>query len=466
MGIVCMIAGLVFLFNPNVVLLDVLPDCVGCLLILVGIYRISRLNLTLRDAYSDFWRLMIVGLCKLPALWVYSAFAGGSGDVWGLLFSFGFGIFEAFYAIRAFKGLFDGLTLLANDRPDVDIAGSAVFHRLSEVRLLTYLFMAIKPLFAALPELCNLSSEEYGTVTSEGIQSVARFRLLFTVAAAAIVLILGIAWLVRIAGYFRRIGKDRDFLAALDLRYREEILSDPLRQNVSRVGTALILIGAAALFSLEFKFDGFNVLPHPIFLGILLGAVLWIRKIYPARCKKAVRSIGIAIVGSAAAWAYTFAYVWSFYSVYLTDSAEGADFSVSSVLETLLLRDFNMIYGYYGMIAAALIDGALFLWVLLCLRGLLTDIIRDHTGGTFAPNGHLIGGGSIEKNIRPILNLLNVVTLFGGISALSGVVFAALLPYLPAYWMADMGLRILYIVLTLALISKIRWEMKNRYDLE
>lgn len=465
MGIVCVIAGLFFLLNPNIILLDVLPDCIGYLLILIGIYRASRLNLTLRDAFGDFGKLLILTLCKLPALWIYFSFAGGTGDVWGLLFAFGFGAFEAFFAIRAFKGLFDGLAALANAQPGADIPESAVFRRLDEVRLLTYLFSVIKPMLAALPELSNLSSEEFGTVTSDGIQSLSRFRLLFTVAAAAIVLILGIAWFVRIAGYFRRIGADRDFLEMLNRRYESEVQSDPLRLSVARISTALTLLTVGAVFCLEFKFDGFNLLPHPLCLGIFLGAVLWLRRIYPEPCRKASRTLIAAIIGTAVTWAYSFAYIWSFYSLYLTDTSEGADFSVSSVLETLMLRDFNVIYGYYGLIAAALIDGALFLWALLSLRGLLTAIIRDHTGGTVAPDGHLIGGGSMERNIRPTLFLLNAVIIAGAVSGLSGAAQAALLPYLPAYWMIDMAIRLVFIVLLIALTGKIRSEMKDRYDL-
>ncbi len=465
MGITCIIVGLFFLLNPNIILIDVLPDFIGYILILIGTAKIARLNLTLHDAFADFRNLLILSLCKLPALWVYLSFAGGTGDVWGLLFAFGFGFFEAFFGVRAFRGLFNGLTLLANAREGEEAAHSSVFVRLKEVRLLTYLFIVAKPTLATLPELTNLTSEEYGTVTAAGILSPARFRILFTVAAAVIVLILGIAWFISIADYFRRIRKDSAFLEEIEERYQLEILSNPIRFATNRIFTALILLIVAAVFSLEFKFDGFNDLPHPIFLSIILCALLYLKRIYPIQCKKAARTTLIAIVGTAAAWVYTFVFVYSFYSIYLTDSSEGASFSVSSVLDTLLLRDFGTIYGFWGMIAAAVIDGALFVWVLFSLRELLLTIIDEHTGGTIAPDGHLIGGGSIEKNTRPSKKLLNAVIAVGIVSALCGVLQTALLPYLPAFWMADMGVRICFIVLFILLICRIREDMKDRYDL-
>lgn len=465
MGITCIIVGLFFLLNPNVVLIDVLPDFIGTILILIGISKIARLNLTLRDAFTAFRNLLILNLVKLPALWIYLSFAGGSGDVWGLLFTFGFGFFEAFFAVRAFRDLFDGLTALSNARSGEDVLLSPVFQQQKEVRLLTYLFMIAKPAFAALPELANLSSEEFGTVTANGIESMARYRMLFTVVAAGIVLILGIAWFVSIANYFRRIGTDRAFLDEIDTRYQREILSDPVKTVTSRIFIGLNLLIAAALFSLEFKFDGFNDLPHPIFLAIILFVVLYLRSVYPVQCKKAACGTVAAIIGSTLAWVYTFSFVYSFYSIYLTDSAEGAGFSVSAVLETKLLRDFNIMYGFWGMIAATVLDGALFIWVLFTLRGLLLTIIKDHTGGTIAPDGHLIGGGNLEKNTKPARDLLNAVVAVGAISAVSGVAQTALLPYLPEYWMADMAIRICFVVLFILLIGKIRADMKDRYEL-
>ena len=39
-----LLLGLVFLFNPNINVIDVLPDVIGCLFILKGLSKLSDLN--------------------------------------------------------------------------------------------------------------------------------------------------------------------------------------------------------------------------------------------------------------------------------------------------------------------------------------------------------------------------------------------------------------------------------------
>lgn len=50
MNIGYLIAGCVFLFNPTVNLIDVLPDVIGFLLILKGLYKLADLNGKIKTA--------------------------------------------------------------------------------------------------------------------------------------------------------------------------------------------------------------------------------------------------------------------------------------------------------------------------------------------------------------------------------------------------------------------------------
>ena len=61
-------AGLFFLFNPNINIIDVLPDAVGYFLILVSIGKLCDLCPELEDARSAFIRMFWISLAKLPAL--------------------------------------------------------------------------------------------------------------------------------------------------------------------------------------------------------------------------------------------------------------------------------------------------------------------------------------------------------------------------------------------------------------
>ena len=66
------IAGLIFLFNPNVNLIDVLPDAIGFGLILYGITPFSHIQMRVQDAAKSLRMLTIIELIKLGSLYFYS----------------------------------------------------------------------------------------------------------------------------------------------------------------------------------------------------------------------------------------------------------------------------------------------------------------------------------------------------------------------------------------------------------
>lgn len=465
MSFVCILTGLFFLLNPNIVLIDFLPDFIGYLLILIGISKVSRLNQTLKDAYIGFRRLLILSLFKLPAALLYISFATDPTEVWGLIFTFGFGFGEVWLGLRAFRDFFVGLTDLSAGDENQDVLSSPLYVGLTEVKMLTCLFIVTKAVLTALPELATLTSDEYGVVTSTGIVSFAGYRLLFTAIAFVIVLLIGIIWYVRIFRYIRKLSKDVEFNKNFTERYRDEVLSNQTLLNRSRIFLSLSVLSAAAVCSLEFKFDGFNYLPHAVFLTLMLIGFQMLRSCYPKEAGNCLKT-GIAnLMVSVAVWIYDFLFILSFYGNILTDTDEGAAFSVSQVLELKMRSNFGIIYGYIGTIAAAAVEAALFILLLLLFRKLMLSVIRDHTGGILAADGHIIGGGDLQKNTKPTRKILDAVVAVGAISSLSGVVHAALLPYLPAYWIADFLIRLLYMALSLLLFSRIRYDMKDRYNL-
>jgi len=54
MGFGCIVAGLLFLFNPNIQIYDVLPDCIGLLLIYRGLFAIGLEGYTPEELQSVF----------------------------------------------------------------------------------------------------------------------------------------------------------------------------------------------------------------------------------------------------------------------------------------------------------------------------------------------------------------------------------------------------------------------------
>ena len=108
MNIGYLIAGCIFLFNPTVNLIDVLPDVIGYLLILKGLDKLSDLDGRLRSAKQKFKAAAWIAGVKFLVMFLTPVM----DSTWYLLFAFSFGVLELIYEIPAFVELFGGLSYL------------------------------------------------------------------------------------------------------------------------------------------------------------------------------------------------------------------------------------------------------------------------------------------------------------------------------------------------------------------
>jgi hypothetical protein len=465
MGITLILIGFFFLLNPNIVILDLLPDCIGYLFILLGLRKWKLLNLSFSESFDAFQKLLILSLVRIPASLLYVMLSSDSDEVWGLIFTFAFGLLDTYYAWKAFTALFSGLRGLSDSDPENKIS-TLIGCGYGEVRGLTTIFVVLKSLLALLPELTTLSSSDYGTVTTSGIQSMSSYRYLFTVLACLIGLLIGIYWYIRIFLYFRRLGKNTAFLAYGKERYQLEITEHEDYWAKKRLLRGLSVLAIGSILALEFKFDGFNYLPHPIFIAVIVYALSLFRPDYPKQSKSAEKCGLCYLIVSALCWAYSLWFIRSFYSVILDSSDEGATFSISSILELNLGKRFDILYEFIGYIVAAAIDSLLFILFLLFLRRLLLAIVADHTGGTYSSDGHLIGEKAIRQEQKMFHKLIQAFTGIGILSGLSAIAQAALLPYFAAYWILDFLIRVLWIAIFFVLIRKIQDSLKDRYTID
>ena len=70
--------GLCFFFNPGFSAVDVLPDFIGCMLIWLGLSRISLISAPMREARGAFLKLAAVDVVKTFALII--VFRAGSSS--------------------------------------------------------------------------------------------------------------------------------------------------------------------------------------------------------------------------------------------------------------------------------------------------------------------------------------------------------------------------------------------------
>lgn len=264
MGFAYLIAGMVFLFNPNVNIVDVLPDAIGYILIIYGLKKLADFYPMLAESRKIFKTLLFVETVKIVVMFITYLFITDKGFL--LVFTFVFSFFEILYMTGAFSRFFDSMLYLGT-RHD----GTAVFKKASEIKTLTMVFIIARAVLPVLPELTFLSStaEDDGYVNNY-VEPVdySEFKGIFTAAAVLLLIIIGIIWLVMIVKYLSAIRKDSIFIRNLQAYYNEVILPDTdmfIRRRLT-FAYSLFLISMLLVFNLYS--DGINFIPN-----FLCGAI-------------------------------------------------------------------------------------------------------------------------------------------------------------------------------------------------
>ena len=264
MGLSYIAFGFIFFFLPNLSIIDILPDFIGCLLISKGLYKLSDLTPGLMDAKKAFTKVLYLSLVKFALMFSVPYFAnsrGGGGYV--LIFTFSFAVLDMIFTLPAFKALLNGFLYLG-DRTNA----SVLFENHSEFSTLTTIFLIVRAVFALIPDLSYVSNPEYSNVVSnEKHFYVSDYKTLLTGINLIFTTIIGIVWLVYAFKYFNGIKKDKALIGFLEEKYKNEILSKTGLFIYRDIKKALMFLSIGAVFMLDLNIDLVNVIPD--FLGAL-----------------------------------------------------------------------------------------------------------------------------------------------------------------------------------------------------
>ena len=301
-------AGAIFLFDPYISVIDLLPDALGYLFILLGLYRMADLDDRLGDAMKGARNLAFVGLARLVAMFLAFGFVSPSEQpVFILLTLFSLAVLDCILLVPMWKQLCGGLLYLGS-RHDATamfdrrgLGGRIQSYNMVERYTATsVVFFIIREALAVLPELTVLSHEKGGAELGQGTRYY-DFVGLFRFVGVAISLILGVIWLILTIRFVRRIKGDKPFFERLTQKYRDTILPqhDLFARRAVRWSMTCLIVAAA--LSLDFYLDGVNLLPDFLAAILMFLSIVFITpyagKNIPARI--ATIAYGIA---SAVAW--------------------------------------------------------------------------------------------------------------------------------------------------------------------
>ncbi len=442
MGFGCIVAGLIFFFNPSINVIDLLPDFIGCLLIIVGLSKLSYLSPALNDAKSGFTKMFAVYLGKLVSMFILIP-VPEKEYVWKLIFVFVFAVFEAIFLFRAFDDLYNGVSYLSTKHDH-----KAFYRDLSNVRSITYVFLGARLVLNLLPELTYLFSEENsGMVTAWQTGESTQYYGILMLVNLFFTTILGIVFLSMALPYFSRLKKNQDIQSGLKAYYNEHIASNEGLMLVQKLKAPVYLLIGAFFFLPSLPFTGVNILPDfAFFLLILLASFPLVSVTEAAKPLRILSAVGTAV--SALYFAFSLYYALEFHYANIVKVTEA--------------------YSAFVPVAiTAVINALLIACVIVFLWKLIGKLIDAHTGLDTDDEQKQRFDGT-----REALHAMNRSFLLSGIGAslshalMPGVVCATkstLLLKISQYHFVDIALSLLCLFFAYRVISALFDKIRYKY---
>ncbi len=358
-----MTLSVLFLFNPNINIIDVLPDFIGYILLCIALTPLADMNDSFAEASTAFKKMILIDAGKVVALfWVFGISVVSERNSSLLLWSFAFGVLEMVFVIPAFIKLFKGFSELGYIYDNTSVVGRAGRGKKSytdKTRKLTVIFIGLKALMSFLPELADLTSTEY--YENYGMINLYRYIGIMRFLAFVPVLVVGAWWLVRSVRYFRRISRDSAFCDSLSTLYGERV-SGKVGIFVKRnVAVSFFILVAACIFSFDFRLESVNVLPDFV-AGLLLVAFFIVIS------KRIKIKLAFSILFSGA-------YVLVSTLAYVGELSFFKEFSYSAVDRNMEARN-----AFLGMAISNIVSTLVFAACVVLALNAISAIVENHTG--------------------------------------------------------------------------------------
>ena len=444
--------ALFFLFNPNITVIDPLPDCLGYLFLTIGLSKIADLNEELADAKRGFSRMIFIDAGKLLAiLWIFGMESLGERSSSFLLWTFVFFVLELLCAIPAYKKLFDGLVQLGNFYQSTSIfqcpkrsrSNKSITERLKRF---TVIFVAMKGFLAFLPELSDLTNLSYDD--RSGVVNLYEYIGTMRVLCFIPVLLVGIVWLVRMFRYVKAVRQDDVLLAELETAYVERVLPNQgmfVGRAVMGAGIALVL---ASILTLDFRVDHFNLLPDFLaFVGFLIFFLLLKKRAsLPTGMWVASLSLyGITCVASTIVQILYFSR-YSYGSLLRNDGAMIL-FIVLFCIETA--KAFSLLF------------------VGVCVTRTLCAVIEQHTGYVLAQHRHAeVIARHVESVHKELRRYVWYALAAMAVYAISALVYERMAMELGFVGLLNAVCGLIWIAMVWKAQSEIAMAVKTKYTLE
>lgn len=293
------LAGMIFLFSPDISLFDLMPDVIGWFLIVLGLGRLADIELRAEDAKMYAKRMMLFSAVKL----VMSLFSlrFSSSDL--LLAAFGYAIVEMITVIPFINDLFTSVDYTAMR------VGSAVnSDKLNSGRWYLYVFFTAKNLFAVLPATVSLFDSRMTGDYSDStwfidFDAALRVLMIFAFVLSAVTSLIMLFYFIP---FWSRLIKNRDLNEKMLEHRRVTVLEVPSRMIKKNTSFSLAFFVPAVVFFFDFYIDGTDVLPTFVGFALILVGALYTQRYMNIGCKSLIILSAVGTAVSLVTYLYRF----------------------------------------------------------------------------------------------------------------------------------------------------------------
>ncbi len=401
MGFELVLAGLIFLINPNFNIIDLIPDFIGYWLICAGLRKLSMVNADILYAKSTFLKLLFVNLGKVFSIF----FIDMSDPTRFLLLSFVFGLAEVLLFFKAVGALFEGI-----DHVGMRLDSKAVLASYTskirkrqidvstKVKFTMLFFFTLRTVLSVLPELTELQDD---SIISSNRIVYSNFKGVFYLFGSVICLIAAVFFVIQVGRFFSSLKKDTDFNNKLNLSYNRLVEINRNYYISGNMLPAVVLYIVAIFFLINQSETGLAKMPLILSAFALSACVIII-----ARLKK---SIIFALIPTVTVSVLSIVEL-SLQDKFFVGNAKFEDiFHFEKSMDSFSVIS-NVALAEYICLAVA------FIWVSL----VLIDLIESHIPLAVSTHGYSIdlNDAEVEENSEHFekyaksISVISIITLF------------------------------------------------------
>ena len=420
-------AGMIFLFNPLINVVDVLPDFIGLFMIMHGLSKVAEVTDHLGDARDGFAKLAIVSLIQTGIVFTLPF----NSDSYTMLMAFSVSIVSAIYFVPAVSHLFEGFSYVSlrtgaaspNAVPSRGaLRGKNQKHSsVTALQVLTYAAFFIRAGGAVLPLVPGIFVNDY--VGAPGVNWAQYSGVLYAFAWVA-GFAVGIPWLLRFRRYIKGMCADPVLTETLWQRYKEEVLPNKGYLAAKRTRILLILTIVACGLTFCMYVDYVNIVPNAFSAAFLIAVFAFLKREDKKHALWGIVLSVLLIIASIVTEVLLVNYTGGI------NNYTPASFAIG-VQRARELYPWIMVFSLIEAVLAL----AAFAVLLYLLRGLLRSHIAAYAGRFYRTEEQ--AAAEIARLTGEVQNRLRFAAVAGGAALLLNGVYACVAPWAPVIWILN-----------------------------